>query len=246
MSVTPEQIAAQEKLAAEKIADAQAAKLHVTTEATRIAKEAIAAADAAKMAKADADAKVISDTEKLKQRAKNPLLNMDLGDVPEELREHIKELRKENAAQRIKLKESGEDAERERVNDAVKKAIEDHDAKIQQATKDRDAVADKRIINAEVRSAAAALGIQDVDALKLLDTSKLKINQETGDVDGVAALLDEFKTAKPYLFKAVAVDTSQSRRAPTKGDPKAFDARTATKEELAADAKARGFKLKTH
>jgi hypothetical protein len=58
-------------------------------------------------------------------------------------------------------------------------------------------------------------------------------------------LMKSLKVAKPYLFGSVA-STSQSAPAPGKTEVKPFHARSATSEELAADAKARGLNIRIH
>lgn len=179
-------------------------------------------------------------------KAPNPLLEGPIEEVPDAWREHARELRRENANLREKAKLVDENAAKAKLEAAVREAIDAQAAKTDEIIKNERAASDKRIVNTEVRAAALALGIQSMDDLKLIDTSKLTVNQETGEVSGVSELLTELKTAKPYLFKEPVVDTTQSRSTPPKDKGKVFDARNATPEELAADAKQRGLKLKVH
>jgi len=176
-------------------------------------------------------------------RIGNPLLDLPIEEVPDAWREHARELRRENAALREKTKAIDEAAAQAKIDDAVKKAIDAQKAETKATLDAERAATDKRIINTELKAAAVALGIQDTDALKLVDISTLKVD-ENGEVAGVTELLEAFKTAKPYLFKAPVTETSQTRQTPPKKKVETFDARTATKEEIAADAKARGLHLK--
>jgi hypothetical protein len=56
-----------------------------------------------------------------------------------------------------------------------------------------------RVVNAELRAAAVAHNLIDLDSLAMFDTSKLKI-LDTGIVEGVEVLFEEMKGKKPYLF----------------------------------------------
>lgn len=141
--------------------------------------------------------------------------------------EYVQELRGESAAYRTKAKEAEAKAQM-----AEAKAIE-----AQQA-------ADQRIIRAELKAEALKAGMVDADGLKLADLSQVTLN-EHGDVVGAAEVMTALKLAKPYLFGGTAT-TSQIAPPPGKTETKPFNARNATPEELAADAKARGLNIKIH
>lgn len=141
--------------------------------------------------------------------------------------EYVQELRGESAAYRTKAKEAEAKAQM-----AEAKALE-----AQQA-------ADQRIIRAELKAEALKAGMVDADGLKLADLSQVTMN-EHGDVVGAAEVMTALKLAKPYLFGGVAT-TSQTAPPPGKTETKPFNARNATPEELAADAKARGLNIKMH
>ena len=137
-----------------------------------------------------------------------------------------------------------EAAAQAKIDEAVKKAIDAQKVETKATLDAERAASDRRIINSEVKAVAVSLGLQDVDAIKLIDTSSLKVDETTGEVAGVAELLTTFKTAKPYLFKEPLASTSSTSTPPPKKKAETFDARTATKEEIAADAKSRGLNLK--
>jgi len=174
----------------------------------------------------------------------NPLLDLPIEEVPDQWREHARELRRENASLREKTKVIDEAAAQAKIDEAVKKAIDAQKVETKATLDAERAASDRRIINSEVKAVAVSLGLQDVDAIKLIDTSSLKVDETTGEVAGVAELLTTFKTAKPYLFKEPLASTSSTSTPPPKKKAETFDARTATKEEIAADAKSRGLNLK--
>lgn len=176
----------------------------------------------------------------------NPLLDDPIETIPVEWQAHARELRRENAKFRELAKTFDEKAAQDKIDAAVKAAVDAQDAKTQEILKKERDTLNRRVIGVEVRTEAAKLGIQNMDDLKLVDTSKLAVNDETGEVAGVAELLAEFKKTRPYLFKEPVVDTTQSLKTPKKDGAKAFDARTATKEEIEADAKSRGLNLKNY
>jgi uncharacterized protein YdcH (DUF465 family) len=176
----------------------------------------------------------------------NPLLDLSLDQVPEQWREHARELRRENARFRDLLKQYDETAQQKKIDDAVKTALSAHEQKSATLVQAERDAARQRVVQAEVRAAAGAAGIRDLDALKLLDLSAISVDAETGEVNGVKAMLDAFKKDKPYLFQDAPRDTTQTRRAPMPADSGKFDARKATREELEADAKARGLRIKHH
>ncbi|HEX8894460.1 MAG TPA: hypothetical protein VF783_14110 [Terriglobales bacterium] len=174
----------------------------------------------------------------------NPLVDLPLDQIPDQWRDHARELRRENASLREKTKAIDEAAAQAKIDEAVKKAVEAQEAKTKGILDAEREASNRRIINAEVKAVAVSLGLQDVDAIKLIDTSTLKVDEATGEVAGVTELLATFKTAKPYLFKEPVASTSSTVTPPPKKKTETFDARTATKEEIAADAKARGLTLK--
>ena len=69
----------------------------------------------------------------------------------------------------------------------------------------------ERIIRAELKAEAVRHGMIDLDGLKLIDASALKVD-EAGEVRGAAAAMREFKRAKPWLFGAAS--TSSTAAAP--------------------------------
>ena len=100
--------------------------------------------------------------------------------------------------------------------------------------------ATQRVINAELRAAAARAGIVDLDAVKLFDASAIKAAE-----DGSVTIPDDFfakaKEAKPYLFGAPPADTSSRQKPPPAEPPKVKHAREWTPEERIAFEKKNGL-----
>ena len=85
-----------------------------------------------------------------------------------------------------------------------------------------EATATARILHAELKHAALRAGMVDLDGLKLIDTTALKLTN-TGEVEGAANLMRELRRAKPWLFGAAS--SSSTAAAPTAA---AADAKPAT------------------
>lgn len=66
-----------------------------------------------------------------------------------------------------------------------------------------------RVVQAELKAAAAQAGMIDLDGLKLIDLSRVRTN-DLGELENVEALMKELKREKPWLF---ASQSSSSRAA---------------------------------
>jgi hypothetical protein len=66
-----------------------------------------------------------------------------------------------------------------------------------------EAATQQRVLHAELRSHATRAGMVDLDGLKLLDTSALKLT-ETGELEGGAKLMSDLRRAKPWLFQSAS------------------------------------------
>jgi hypothetical protein len=140
--------------------------------------------------------------------------------------EYVHELREENKSWRIKATDAETRAKtaEEAATNASKTAKDSADAAKTEAN--------ERIKRAEIKAAAIAAGMIDLDGLKLADLSKVTL-KEDGTIEGVDTMLTEFKTAKPYLF---GTPNSSSNPTPTP-NPKIPEAKKATEmtaEEYAA------------
>lgn len=137
-------------------------------------------------------------------------------------REYVTELREENKSWRHKHSES--ETARKTAEDAAKNADTASQGKIKEA----QTAADQRVIRAELKAAAVEAGMVDLDVLKLVDLSKVKLN-EAGEVEGAKELMDGLKKSKPHFFGPPS--TSSSHKAPPKDDQKAKKATDMTPEE---------------
>jgi hypothetical protein len=76
----------------------------------------------------------------------------------------------------------------------------------------------ERLLRAELKAHAVRAGMVDLDGLKLLDTSRLTLN-ERDEVAGAAELMAEARRAKPWLFGGAS--TSSAAIAPPAQAPRA-------------------------
>jgi hypothetical protein len=60
-------------------------------------------------------------------------------------------------------------------------------------------LAEARLIKSELKAEALRAGMVDLDGLKLIDTSKVKLTTD-GEVEGAHELMVHLKKAKPWLF----------------------------------------------
>lgn len=77
-------------------------------------------------------------------------------------------------------------------------------------------------IDSAIKTKALQLGINDPNDVKLVDMSKVVIN-ENGEIENIDEVLNNLKTAKPYLFKGTEtpkVDTGKAGTIPTDLDYK--------------------------
>jgi len=74
-----------------------------------------------------------------------------------------------------------------------------------------------RVIKAELKVEAVRAGMVDLDGLKLIDLSSLKLNNQ-GEVDGASQLMAQLRRTKPWLFGGAF--TSSSASAPPAQPPR--------------------------
>ncbi len=58
---------------------------------------------------------------------------------------------------------------------------------------------EQKLLDAKLEAQAIAAGIQDLDLIKLIDKSKMAVNED-GTVSGLSEAISEFKTNKPHFF----------------------------------------------
>jgi hypothetical protein len=103
--------------------------------------------------------------------------------------------------------------------------------------------ANQRVIRAEMKVIAIKAGMVDLDGLKLIDTSKLKLN-DADEVEGADELMAAMKEAKPYLFNERLTSSSTGDDPPRAAPQKPKKVSDMTDAERKADAKRRGFDLR--
>ena len=145
-------------------------------------------------------------------------------------KEYVRELRAASTGYRLKAQEMERKAQEAR--ERAKKAAEEGEAK----GKEAETRAEQRVIRAELKAAALKAGMVDLDGLKLADLSAVKLNPETGEVEGAEALMETLKKSKPYLFGAAHSSTPGDP--PKPGKQEAKKATEMTDEEYQAARKA--------
>lgn len=149
--------------------------------------------------------------------------------------EYVRELRAENKGLRLKNTElQGKvDGFEKATADAVAKAVEEATAKARdegraEGLKD----ADQRVLLAELKGEAVKAGLVDLDQLKLLDLSGVKLAD--GKLEGADALFAGLKESKPYLFGQPPSNSSNPQNPPPANPPAAKKASEMTADEYAA------------
>jgi hypothetical protein len=105
------------------------------------------------------------------------------------------------------------------MSDHVSDSIAAADIAAHAADLERQLVgAQERLVRAELKAEAVRAGMVDLDGVKLIDTSKLKLD-ENGEVAGVQGILRELRRAKPWLFGSSS--SSSTAGVPPAQSPKA-------------------------
>lgn len=137
--------------------------------------------------------------------------------------DYVRELRAENKGLRLKnteLQTKNDAAEVEKVA-AIKTAVDEATTKARaEALTEATADADKRVLLAELKGEALKAGLVDLDQLKLLDVTSVKLVD--GKLDGAEALFNGLKESKPYLFGTVSNSSTPNPtppKTPTEGKP---------------------------
>lgn len=90
---------------------------------------------------------------------------------------------------------------------------------------------EEKLIDAKLEAVAVSAGITDLDLVKLIDKSGLKLT-ETGEISGLQEAVQAFKQAKPNFFGAEKkVSSSTNAPLPSEGTPKLVRAMDMSPEE---------------
>lgn len=114
---------------------------------------------------------------------------------------------------REKFKQSKAELEQEREKSSEE--IKKFEEKISNAYK----AVEKRVIDAELKAVVIAAGLQDLDFIKLIDVSAIKLSED-GSVLGLEKAVNDFKAAKPALFTAERKSSSSKNEKLPNGDDK--------------------------
>jgi hypothetical protein len=149
---------------------------------------------------ADADKRTVTMT----QAELDALIKREKGRVAkkygdyDDLRAKVSELEKLEEERRLAAL-----SETERLK-AEKEAADKKAQELEATTKQAQEAANKRVIDAEIRSIARTLNANDAsDVLSFVDKSQISIDDE-GNVKGAEEAVKAVKETKPYLFKAAA------------------------------------------
>lgn len=131
--------------------------------------------------------------------------------------DYVKDLRKESADNRVKAKElqrKADEAELRatQLSDGLKLAQEEAQKALHESKRLNSAF-EQRVLNAELKAAAMEAGLIDMDAYKMVDISKVKINDK-GEVVGIKELISDLKKEKAYLFKDINTSNKDSKAPP--------------------------------
>lgn len=121
-----------------------------------------------------------------------------------------------DAKWRSRYKESKEQLEELKV--ASEREKQELLAKTEQASKANKTMLDK-LVDAKIEAAAVAAGIKDIEFLKLMDRSTVKVD-ENGEVAGAADAIAALKSRKPELFGSDKKSSSSTNSSMANGATK--------------------------
>jgi hypothetical protein len=116
------------------------------------------------------------------------------------------------------------------TDDAIEVLRQRADA-LEQELRESTAAAERKLIRAELKAEAVRAGMVDLDGLKLLDLSAVRLGP--GDeVEGAGALMTQLRRSKPWLFGNAS--TSSSAAPPPSAPPRSRHATEMGDEEWRA------------
>jgi hypothetical protein len=114
------------------------------------------------------------------------------------------------------------------MTDETPPAPEDRVAELERRLADLETSSAARLLHADLKSHAARAGMIDLDGLRLIDTTSLKLNDQ-GEVEGASKLMSELRRSKPWLFQSA--NSSSPAAAPPSTQPAAKRATEMTHAE---------------
>ena len=140
--------------------------------------------------------------------------------VSDSAQKAIDDYRAEAAAQRVAKKAAEEAAERLKVD--LEKARAETESRIKETEANYATKLQKqqeRIKTSELRAAAVASGLRDLDLLPLIKTDGISIDDD-GNVTGIEEAIKAFKESKPIYFADSSSSTSTTTSTSTTGSKK--------------------------
>jgi hypothetical protein len=116
------------------------------------------------------------------------------------------------------------------TDDAIE-ALRQRAETLERELRETTAEAERRLIRAELKAEAVRAGMVDLDGLKLLDLSAVRLGAG-GEVEGAAALMSQLRRGKPWLFGQAS--TSSSAAPPPSAPPRTKLATEMNEEEWRA------------
>lgn len=148
-------------------------------------------------------------------------------DLPEDKKEDISKLSDSDIRWRAKYKGTREELENFKINaEKEKKSLEENI----NSFNSKVSAYEKRMIETEVKSQAIAAGIKDVEFVKLVDMSSVKLD-ENGNIIGADTVIKEFKARKPDCFGAEKKFSSSSNYELPEQRSSKLDARSLSSED---------------
>lgn len=168
-------------------------------------------------------------------------------DDKEITKEYVAQIRKESEGHRLKAQETQAKYDAlVKAHDGVKAELDTAKASLETETAARvkaegaaieaKKAADGRVLDTELKAAAKEAGLIDADVLKLIDKGALKVNDK-GEIEGLAEVVEKFKTDKPHFFKAAdqtTTTTTSTTKPPSAKPPGAKHASEMTPAEYDA------------
>jgi len=114
----------------------------------------------------------------------------------------LAEAKRQAEADRLAAKKTAEDAAAEaaRAQKELEAAIAARTA-LETTYTEKFTKTQDRMVTAELKAAAIAAGLVDLDLVKLIDRAEIKIGDD-GEIEGIEAAVAKFKEAKPRFFQA--------------------------------------------
>jgi len=107
--------------------------------------------------------------------------------------QYISDLREESKNERLKAKE------KEALLESTKRELEEKLSSERVSYQEELSKARQDKLTAKLETAAVAAGIRDLDLIKLVDSSLIKVGED-GSIRGINEAIEALKETKPFLF----------------------------------------------